>query len=112
MRFHYEGSNQVPSYCDIEIIGNLVIAKEVQDNPGQSITNAAEVLATTVCLRNSIPMQDVVWIEKYQHRPGEADLVQFIHDGEKLTNPYWKRLKGNELPLLIASQRDRLKGSD
>lgn len=111
MKFNYQGSNRVESYCDIEIIGNLVIATELADNPGMSITNAAEEVATSVCLRNEIPMDKLIWIEKYENFGVNYDLVQFIYNGEKLTHPHWRRLANYEVQTIRESQM-RMKGDE
>lgn len=96
-KFHYKGYGRNESFCDIQVAGNLVIATELPDNPGTSITNAAEDVATAVCLRYQIPMKDLVWIERYHHSPDEYDRVFFDYFENTLRNPLWKRLKGEEL---------------
>lgn len=43
----------------------MVIATELSDNPGVSVTNFAEGLATLVCRRFSIDPEKLIWIEHY-----------------------------------------------
>jgi hypothetical protein len=51
-----------------------VIATELQDNPGTSITNIAEHLASHVCERFAIDPDKLVWIETYGYpAPGDRE---------------------------------------
>jgi hypothetical protein len=47
----------------------VVIATERPDNPGTSVTNAAEELASQVCQRFDIDPDKLVWIESYPADP-------------------------------------------
>lgn len=54
IRFRFAGLHGNPAECGIERIdlpdGRVVIvATELPDNPGASVTNAVELLALTVC---------------------------------------------------------------
>jgi hypothetical protein len=69
-RFEYRGFHGFPSLCELELIpladGRLVaIATERSDNPGTSVTNAAELLASQVCDQFRIDPDPLVWIEHY-----------------------------------------------
>jgi hypothetical protein len=89
------------SLCRLEIHpatrGRIaVIATELPNNPGTSITNAAEILATHVCRDFAIPPDRLVWIEHYGYptgtdRPREFSLVTFEH---ALPPPLASRLLG------------------
>lgn len=46
-----------------------VIATELSDNPGMSITNAAEYAASEVCRQLEIDPYQLVWIEHYPPDP-------------------------------------------
>src|SRR6185503_8773416 len=46
----------------------VVVATELPDNPGMSITNAAEELAGTVCRDYGIDPERLVWVEHYPER--------------------------------------------
>jgi hypothetical protein len=53
-RFEYAGLHARPAACGLEIIRladgrTVVIATELSDNPGVSVTNFAEELGTLVC---------------------------------------------------------------
>lgn len=101
------------SRCVLEIYANnnkvIAIASEV-DNPGTSITNCAENLATLVLRHimgfpeghkvnsNSfLPVrpENFVWIEHYpsgKKQNETFDLVQLTWDGSRFHSPKWKRL--------------------
>lgn len=97
----------------------FVIATELPDNAGTSITNCAENLCIIALNKYNIDLRRVVWIEHY---PGEQgifksdretfDLVTFdivpmpnpLAPKEvrvKLQNPKWKRLKREHVESLI-----------
>jgi len=86
-RFLFAGFWNCASACALELLPRpdgrvVVIATELADNPGTSITNAAEILATEVCRRFRIPPERLVWIEHYAYSPESAiprtfDLVTF-----------------------------------
>ena len=106
-RFNYQGYWGCDSHCELEIIGNLVIATEVESNQGTSITNMAEHLATRICYHYSLDPQSLIWIEHYPERghdwnihpiPESWDLVNFDRgvqtDGTpRFLHPKWKRLE-------------------
>jgi hypothetical protein len=95
------------AWCALEILRatqgrTAVIATEVKDNPGTSITNACEHLAYWVCVEFSINPSDLIWIEHYGYpasgglkpRPRTYDLISFDllpagHDGI-FAHPKWR----------------------
>ena len=84
MRYPYTGFHGCDSTCNLEIIKNLVIATEIPENEGTSITNMAEHLATRICQEFNIEPSHLIWIEHYAERgdyPESYDLVQFNLDG-------------------------------
>jgi len=100
--FDYKvSSNRLVGRCRLQINGNLVIATELPDNPGQSITNAAEELATQVCQQFEISPLSLMWIEHYIHEDSELeetyDLVLFTWDGDRFIDPRWHRLSSVKL---------------
>ena len=115
-RFDYAGYWGCDSHCDLFIIGNLVIATEASDNPGTSITNMAEHLATRVCYHFSLDPEAMIWIEhyperghEYLHRPiAESwDLVNFDRGVEtdgttRFLHPKWKHLEFETVEALKA----------
>ena len=67
IRFTFrDGIHPTPGTCDIEVKGNVVVCSEIAENPGPSITNAAETLAGLVCDRFAIPKEKLIWIEHYE----------------------------------------------
>ena len=87
-RFKYRDVWGREGHCDIEArklaAGRVgIIATERKDNPGMSITNAAEYVATAVCKHLGIYPQKLVWIEYYGYPPPAGlpkrtyDLVTF-----------------------------------
>ena len=69
-QFGYAGLHGRPARCGLELIElvdgrTVVIATELSDNPGVSVTNFAEQLATLVCKMFHIDPTKLVWIEHY-----------------------------------------------
>ena len=86
--FSFQGFHGQPARCALEILPlsdgrTAVIATELEDNPGTSITNVAEHLASHVCDRFGIAPEALVWIEHYGYPPPGSsrkrtyDLVKF-----------------------------------
>lgn len=75
--FDYAGLHGRPARCGLEIIElsdgrTVVIATELSDNPGVSVTNFAEELATIVCRMFLIDPRKMIWIEHYPADPCSA----------------------------------------
>jgi hypothetical protein len=108
-RFTYRNMLCNRGCCGIEAIklkdGRVVvIATELEDNPGMSITNAAEYVATQICRSLDIDPHKLVWIEHYGYvspmralRPRTYDRVTFtrITPGHELYfhEPTWSVMK-------------------
>lgn len=77
-----------------------VILTELPDNPGTSVTNMVENLATMVYHQflEKVPVDNIQWIEHY---PANARLreeasfseVKMLWDDERFSHPEWKHLK-------------------
>ena len=88
-QFRFRGFHGQEAFCRLEILPiadgrTVVIATELEDNPGTSITNVAEHLASHVCDQFQIDPQRLVWIEHYGYAspagskdPRTYDLVTF-----------------------------------
>jgi hypothetical protein len=86
--FEYPGFHGCRSWCDLELIPladgwTAVIATERAGNPGTSVTNIAEHLASFVCNHFGIDPDRLVWIEHYAYAsttfPERTfDLVTFV----------------------------------
>jgi hypothetical protein len=73
MRYNYKGFRGCDSCCDIEVQrrndGKYVfVVTEVPDNPGISVTNCAEHLATAMRKEYRLKPEDVIWIEHCQRQ--------------------------------------------
>jgi hypothetical protein len=69
-RYEFRGFHGCMSWCALEILSlkderTAVIATEVMNNPGSSITNVCGHLAYWVCVEFSIDRSKLVWIEHY-----------------------------------------------
>ena len=120
--YEFKGFWGCRSRCGLEVIRHrsfdLVIATEIADNPGTSVTNVSERLATGVCKDWGIPARSLVWVEHYPKRgrehepyaPDESwDLVQFYLDPAqgRFANPVWFRLSEEQMDLLRAGSKPR-----
>jgi hypothetical protein len=88
----------------------VVIATELPDNPGASITNAAEILATDMRRWFVVPGGGLLWIEHYQDRamiggrPQQKqsfDRVFFRWNGQQYDDPDWKPFSREQVETLI-----------
>ena len=71
-RYRFRPPHRCDAWCGLEILKatearTAVIATELADNPGMSITNACEYLASRVCAEFSIDPTELVWIEHYTY---------------------------------------------
>jgi hypothetical protein len=91
MRHDYKGFWGCDSCCEIEVHrrsdGKYVfIATELPDNPGTSVTNFAEHLATAMRRQHGLKPEDVIWIEHYpeveDRRKESFDLGRFAVEGD------------------------------
>jgi hypothetical protein len=111
-RYRFRGFHGCASWCKLEILRlsdgrSAVIATELMDNPGTSITNAAEHLAYRVCVEFSIDPSRLVWIEHYGYpsafekgNPRSFDLVTFRippagHDAV-FADPTWRPMSDED----------------
>lgn len=81
--------------CRVRISGSTVIATELPNNPGMSLTNAAASAAVQVCQYYEIPLEKLVWIEHYPEETGHEetfDLVHFSLNNGLLNVERWQRI--------------------
>lgn len=68
-QYDYRGLHGCPSHCWLHLFTNdfytVVIASEVGTNPGTSVTNIAEGIATQVVRDWKLIPQQLTWIEHY-----------------------------------------------
>jgi hypothetical protein len=114
MRYDYQGFWS-DSFCDIEVHrrtdGKYVfVATELRDNPGTSVTNFAEHLATAMCKHHRLKPEDMIWIEHYpeprDRRKESFDLVRFAVEGDSFRSPVWTRITEQAVEDLIAGVRN------
>jgi len=114
MRYNYKGFWS-DSYCDIEAHRRsdgkfIFVATELPDNPGTSVTNYAEHLATAIRRQHGLKSEDMIWIEHYpdaKDRPKESfDLVRFAVEGDSFRSPVWTRITEQALDDLIDGKRN------
>ena len=101
IELHYEGYDGVESVCDVLIehgTGTILVTVSQREdhNPGTSITNRAEVIATQIAqTMPSASMPDVRFVEHYQarsHREPVFDEVTFTWSDRRASSPQWRRL--------------------
>ncbi len=100
--YQFPGLYGFPSKCGLAIYKQegraVVVFTELPDNPGTSVTNAIELLATQVCSEMLLHYRpaDIRFVEHYpadRHRQKETyDLVQLEWDGSQFKSPRWSRL--------------------
>lgn len=116
-RYDYPGYHSSQAHCRLRIYGGdpdrpaVVLATEAEDNPGTSITNAAESLATKVCRDSGLDPDTILWVEQYRDRAyfggrpqfkERFDLVSFDRapDGS-FRHPEWRPLSKDSVERLI-----------
>ena len=115
MRYNYNGFRGCDSWCDIEVQrrndGKYVfVATEVPDNPGTSVTDFAEQLATAMRRQRGLKPEDVIWIdhdpEAKDRRKESFDLVRFAVLGDTFRTPVWTRITEQAVDELMAGKRN------
>jgi hypothetical protein len=124
----YTGYHGFPAHCHIRIYDHnqktIVVATELEDNTGTSITNMAEYIATDIWVDlGRPPLERFMWIEHYPERgiiagrptiKEDFDMVTFEQTTWKfgepdhqadypqvLREPKWKHITKDELERLI-----------
>ena len=113
--FLYRGFHACPSYCWLRIYTapgqSVVLATELDENPGTSITNAAERLAMNVARTFGLTLDSLRWIEHYPERQGSHgrpglpesfDLVTFTPTAQGLQSPEWTRLNPAQVEAMLS----------
>lgn len=101
--FSYKGFLGVASFCGLEIYSDniraVVLFTELGDNPGTSITNYTEQLASLVWteLLSDLDPADITWVEHYPRSEmfqSSWDIVEYEYNSENprnFRNPRWPR---------------------
>lgn len=76
----FERFQGFPSACSIMIdhSRNLVIATEIANNTGTSITNAVDLLGNKICEEFELNKHELIWIERYTKQSNK----KIDHDGD------------------------------
>ena len=108
--------------CHLRIIQNrtatFVIATELATNPGMSITNAAEVLASKIAKQFHLNPKTTRFIEHYgqesydyeegRKRADTYDEVTFTWNGTGATHPVWKPAEAKEIQQLLKKSKRKI----
>ncbi len=113
--FDFNGQWESPSKCGLKIIRRndgktLAIATELyRQNPGTPVTEWCAPLATQILKNLDQKPESFIFVEhtpdlksKLTFYDETFDLVDFDWDGEKLTNPKWKRLSRESVDQMMA----------
>lgn len=101
MIFKYKDYNGKIAQCDaVRYKGNLVKVSERKGNPGASVTNCIETIATKVCKEYSINPLELVLVDCSMYEgPGKYSLVTFDGfepKGGRLYGPKWQTIPNFE----------------
>lgn len=104
IKLRYDGYHGFESFCDVQIEHGhdkiLVTVTERDDNPGTSITNRIEVIATKIAdMLDDIPVERLHFVEHYPERGSVYRLhaeswaqVEFTWSGREARQPVWSPL--------------------
>lgn len=113
MLMDYRGYHGCKSYCGVRIYeptlpgeSYVAIYTERDDNPGTSVTNAAETVATMIWEFLERPQIPIVFIEHYRDRTFIGGRPQFREHFDRVTfepikggfvRPRWRRIYKEEV---------------
>ena len=110
--FDYSCPNGLRGRCGIEvmsfpgIVRTVVVVTELDDNPGMSVTNAAEHLASQLCAQKGISPHGLVWIEHY---PEKTDGRRTIRESWDYAVFRWDWTRGAfDRPVWLPATRDQV----
>lgn len=90
MLLEYIDMNKHSAHCDIARQGNVVVAKERNDNPGMSVTNACAEIAAKVCEQFHIAPAELILYELYMLCDGTANISRItFSDPERYSGCSW-----------------------
>lgn len=98
------GKSPQPTKCWVRVNGSTVIASELPDNPGMSITNAAIEVAMQVATHYKIPLGELVWVEHYpqeQEWQETFSRVYFSVIKGQLAAPQWFHITKQQAMALL-----------
>jgi hypothetical protein len=99
----------IEAKCQVRIYqtdaGATVLLTELADNPGMSITNASEEIASSLAARFALNPIITTWIEHYpstawrdeRRRDETFDEITYTWQGQTASAPQWRRLTIEEV---------------
>jgi hypothetical protein len=96
----------------------VVVATELEDNPGSSITNSFEYLATGVWQKLGLTFEQTTWIEHYCSESYGFPIEELINwvklewRDSRLVSPEWRSASRQELEQLIGQPFTQTEYSD
>jgi hypothetical protein len=117
LEYHYRGFGDCPSYCRIRVFEPrggpvIVLATELTENPGTSITNFVEGMLPQVARLLATPVGELFWIEHYLARgtqPHERETfsqVTLTVTEWGVTRPHWAPLTRAEVEARIGGRME------
>lgn len=110
MEFQYPGLAGFPSQCNLHILVQpgckpVVVMTEVPENPGTSVTNAVEKIATKVYwefLSGNARPQDVRFVEHYKGFTGKEEtfdlvILKWNFARKEFFDPEWRPIRKEEV---------------
>jgi len=114
--YEFTAATGVKASCGLRIVRDgeqtVVVLTELPDNPGMSVTNAAEEIATQVRREFGLDPDQTRWIEHYpkwqHHIHRQLHTESSIYDeiiytwiDYEATQPEWQRLTYEEVEILL-----------
>ena len=104
------GGFEMPGVCRVRLFSHaempslsVLIATELPDNPGPSVTNAIAGIAAQACARFALDPRYVAFVEHYDDEDGERfAIVRFdLNDTPRLNRPQWSHTTRSDVEALI-----------
>jgi hypothetical protein len=117
--FAFKAGNQCDGICRVERIylrdGRVaVICTQIDENPGQSVTNSIETIAFQVCANFKIPSIDLVLIDHWKGRGPDRDEYTLVSFEQRppagmFEGPSWREMTEQDWKSLGLRPRNRRK---
>jgi hypothetical protein len=114
--YEFTAATGIKAVCGLRLVRDeervVVVLTELPDNPGMSVTNACEEIATQVRRAFGLDPDQIRWIEHYPerehhvhrrtlHEAATYDEIIFIWEDYQARAPTWRRLTPEEVHLLL-----------
>src|SRR4051812_41938223 len=99
--FPFRSPNQHDGVCRVERIElgdgrTVVICQELEDNPGQSVTNAFEAVAAQICAKYSLDIRNVIWVDHCEDDEDFHSATIKVSSRGELLKPDWTEMTAND----------------